>query len=515
MAQNYVGRITAMLTARDVNFHSTLGQAKEEVKNFGATMSKTTTKALVDSRKLTGGFGTAANFITSNIGGLLGGISVLGAAYTTISQVSQSIERLGTAADSAAKLGMSSMPEFLQGLQYHAKLVGVEADSVTSSLSKLFRTVAEARAGSKADQDILATLGLSASSLGGMTPDKVVLRVADALDQVADAGERARLAVALFGKSGGDMVNVLRGGSAAVAGGLREADSLGVARTATELQKADAAGDALDKLKAAADGLANTLTVKLSKSLTAIAGTATEGLKNINGVLSGKISANPYSSEARRSANLYYAFDPRSNIASSLAEQYKVAERMEIIAERERQRTLLKEKQAEIEKQIGDAQARVGTMLADQVAKTNALVAAEKERTKNARTLYWTEYEAARQARITAAETASRSVAETLVTEMMQEQESLERESELRRKRLAEMMANPGGAPTIMAGSAEEQLARFNAAAAANSVQNVAQRQLTIQERIDKELTRIRQKEEAMERLLQQVLDRFPVINPI
>jgi len=67
---------------------------------------------------------------------------------------------------------------------------------VSDSLGKMFRTIAEARAGSKADQDILSTLGLSVASLSGQSPDKVVLRVADALDQVADSGERARLAVA-------------------------------------------------------------------------------------------------------------------------------------------------------------------------------------------------------------------------------------------------------------------------------------------------------------------------------
>ena len=513
MADRNIGRISAVITARDVNFTSELTKAKNATASFGSS------------------FASSASRVVSGAA-LIAAAST--AVYVGISQVSQSLERLGGAADAAAKLGLQNMPEFLQGLQYSASLVGVQADSVTSSLSKLFRTIAEANAGSKSDRDILSALGLSASSLGGMTPDKVVLRVADALDKVADSGERARLAVALFGKSGGDMVNVLRGGSSAVSGGIREAQSLGVARTAGELAKADAAGDSLDRMRASIDGLWNELTVSISPAITSVANAITEYIKTLKGDAATNESRSKETVAVTaaladaggalwtigkamgaygsgRQAELLKL--PASYGGDAIREEYKMAKIREEVTERERLRTVEKQKQLEILKQAEARELRMESMLNDRVSTTNAILTAEKERTKTARDQYWLDLESARLALIAEAESTSRSVAESLASQLLQEQDQLQSEAEARAQRINDMMRNPGGAPTIISGSAEEQLARFNAANA--SMQGVAERQLTIQQRIDKELTRIREKNEAVERLFQEVLNRFPVINPV
>jgi hypothetical protein len=562
---NYIGRLTAQLTARDDGFSATLTKAQSRVSSFGNEATKHTKTISAASASLIGRTSQIGGMLANNIGALAGGLSVLGVAYTAISQVSQSLERLGAAADGAAKLGMQAMPEFLQGLQYHASLVGVQADSVTSSLSKLFRTIAEANAGSKSDRDILSALGLSASGLGGLTPDKAVLRVADALDKVADSGERARLAVALFGKSGGDMVNVLRGGSSAVSGGIGQAQYLGVARSASELAKADEAGDAIDRLKAATDGLWNELAISIAPALEGISNFLTDqivGFRQNTTALSslatilvgtsatiatiadgiGRVRAvgsalNPLGQAYGFAKDLYaMRYDNAYPDGSSMFMEAgrRVGGRMsdsfnraispdmpglEILDAYEKAKVSMAQAAesattiaAETSKTASFME-RVGAMLDERVAKTNAILAAEKERTKTARDKYWLDLESARQARIAEAAATSRSVAESLATELMQEQEQLQTDADAREQRINDMMRNPGGAPTIISGSAEDQLARFNAANA--SMQSVAERQLTIQQRIDKELTRIREKNEAVERLFQEVLNRFPVINPV
>jgi hypothetical protein len=204
---------------------------------------------------------------------------------------------------------------------------------------------------------------------------------------------------------------------------------------------------------------------------------------------------------------------PASYGGDAIREEYKMAKIREEVTERERLRTVEKQKQLEILKQAEARELRMESMLNDRVSTTNAILTAEKERTKTARDQYWLDLESARLARIAEAESTSRSVAESLASQLLQEQDQLQSEAEARAQRINDMMRNPGGAPTIISGSAEDQLARFNAANA--SMQGVAERQLTIQQRIDKELTRIREKNEAVERLFQEVLNRFPVINPV
>jgi hypothetical protein len=70
-----------------------------------------------------------------------------------------------------------------------------------------------------------------------------------------------------------------------------------------------------------------------------------------------------------------------------------------------------------------------------------------------------------------------------------------------------------GGAPLITSGSAEAQMAQFNAANM--RVQTTAERQLTATERIDKAIMEIKRKAEEDTRLIQQILQRIPVVQPV
>jgi myosin heavy subunit len=204
---------------------------------------------------------------------------------------------------------------------------------------------------------------------------------------------------------------------------------------------------------------------------------------------------------------------PTSFGGDSIREQYKLAKIQQEVADRDRLRKIdIAAITAETARTLSLTE-QMGALLDERVAKTNAILVAEKERAKTARDQYYMDLEAARQARIAEAASTSRSVAESLASQLLQEQDQLQSDAEARAQRINDMMRNPGGAPTIMAGSAEDQLAKFNAANA--SMQSVSQQQLTIQQRIDKELTRIREKNEAVERLFQEVLNRFPVINPV
>jgi len=459
MADRNLGRIAAVITLRDLNFTSTLTKARTSVSSFGTSFGASAAKVI------TGGAAIAA---------------ASAAAYAAIAGVGAALDRMGKSADDAAKLGMQDMPEFLAGLQYRAKLVGVEAGNVSDSLGKMFRTIAEARAGSKADQDILSTLGLSVASLSGQSPDKVVLRVADALDQVADSGERARLAVALFGRSGANMVNVLRGGSRGVLGDVGEAQALGVARSAADLAAADAAGDALDRLKIATDGLFNTITVAISPTLTGFANYLTSASKSVQAFDFKLADLLPGVLVGRTLPSLM-------NAGSGLAEELRVAKIRNEVANRERLRAAEARKEADINQRF---EQKMSAVFAERRAVVEEIARKEAE------------IEAARLA-----------AAEEL---QMQNLELAEKVAAMVGSDGGIASAIPeisGGAPLITSGSAEAQMAQFNAANM--RVQTTAERQLTATERIDKAIMEIKRKAEEDTRLIQQILQRIPVVQPV
>lgn len=543
MADRNLGRIAAVITLRDLNFTSTLTKARTSVSSFGTSFGASAAKVI------TGGAAIAA---------------ASAAAYAAIANVGSALDRMGKSADDAAKLGMQDMPEFLAGLQYRAKLVGVEANSVSDSLGKLFRTIAEARAGSKADQDILSTLGLSVASLSGQSPDKVVLRVADALDQVADSGERARLAVALFGRSGANMVNVLRGGSGGIGASVAEAQQLGVARSASDLAVADAAGDAIDKARIAIEGFWNELTVRIAPAIEALANYATglistigkntaalegvgrvlvyvsataativDGLRRMGALAdAGNVFGHAYdmakdlynmrfdtaypdgismfAEAGRRSIGrikdiLGTAFSPEMPGAQILAEFEKAKAKADEI-------NTSTQKVSQVARVTFEDY--VGPGLRAAAAKVDEYLKAQQAIAKAARDKYWYDKESARLANIAKNEATAMSIAEGLTAELMAEQEEQSKKAEERARRLRELVSNPmGGAPLIVAGSSEAQLAQFNNTNA--RVQAIGERQLTVQERIDRELKRIGEREANIERLFEQVLQRIPTVMPI
>ena len=278
------------------------------------------------------------------------------------------------------------------------------------------------------------------------------------------------------------MVNVLRGGSSAVSGGIREAQGLGVARNAGELAKADAAGDALDKLRAAADGLANAFTIKLAPEITAIANTLTKAVSSI-GIPSG--------TQIKETAAVFFGSTMKELLDGSIFREIRLDEIRQKVAEREQKRT---EERESFTRRQREAETRLGKYLEERVAKQKAK--AEELAQIQADT------EAARIEAAQIVEQQNMSLAQQVMGMLGLDESGSPRS-----------IAISGGAPTIMSGSAEEQLARFNSANA--NMQSVAEKQLTLTQRIDRAIQDIKTKAEQDSNTIRQILERIPPVQPL
>jgi hypothetical protein len=213
-------------------FEGGLDSAISKVKTFGASL--------------------AAVFAAHEIGEFLRGQIDLG------SQINDTAERLGVATDE------------LQKFQFAAKLNGVGSEEAAHSLGFLNKAIGEAATGNKTFADTFAGVGVAVKETDGSTRPvlDVLGDLADHFENLNDPAKATALAMQVFGRSGAALLPTLNQGSAGLRAMFKEAEELGGVLSADLIANADKAGDQLDKMNFAAQGLKNQIMVAVLPVLT-------------------------------------------------------------------------------------------------------------------------------------------------------------------------------------------------------------------------------------------------------
>lgn len=235
------------------------------VRNFGAQVTSTVSRI--------GSFGAAV----AGIGAGVGIASLVRSSFAAIDSTSKLADRLGITTES------------LVALHQAAKISGGGIDEVDASLRKFISTIGQTSEASSLGR-LLRGLGISAQSLASVGLDEAIAQVADVLQSLPNAADRAALAVQLFGRDGLKMVNILQGGRQALAGFAKETERLGTSFGRVDGAKIEAANDAVTRMRDVFSGLANTIAFELAPFVEAIANRfvnwATEGSRGANFVRS-------------------------------------------------------------------------------------------------------------------------------------------------------------------------------------------------------------------------------------
>ncbi|MBA2413916.1 MAG: hypothetical protein H0V63_14005, partial [Burkholderiaceae bacterium] len=200
------------------------------------------------------------------------------AFFTTISNTLQTVDALGKLSD---RLGIAT--EKLAGLQYAARMAGVESGTLTQSLTIASRTLSQAAAGADGASETFRSLGLSIADLRRLSPDQQFAAYADALAGVSNAADRARLAQELFGRGGASLIPLLIEGSAGLKSMQTEAEKLGIAVSRVDAAKAEQANDAIEKIKVAFEGIKTIVAIEIAPALAALANVITNNVTATNG----------------------------------------------------------------------------------------------------------------------------------------------------------------------------------------------------------------------------------------
>lgn len=253
-----VATVGVSVVARTKNFRRGMKRAQSSLKRFRAGVVKTIKR-------------------TAKFGAVLAGVAA-GAGAIWVKRTMDSIDATAKWAD---KLGIAT--EQLIAFQHAAKLSGVNVNTFNMGLQRMTRRMAEAAMGTGEAKAALLELGLNAKDLAAKGPGASLMAIADAMARVKNQSDRVRLSFKLFDSEGVALVNVLRLGSKGLRAMEKEARELGITFNRIDAAQVEAANNALVRMRAAFQGIANTVTIKLAPLIEVVAKKVTDFAKWMRG----------------------------------------------------------------------------------------------------------------------------------------------------------------------------------------------------------------------------------------
>lgn len=193
------------------------------------------------------------------------GAAMAGALALGIKNTIDGADDMGKAAQ---KFGVGV--EELSRLKHAADLSGVSFEGLGTGLRKLSQNMQEFAKGAKnASSQAFQALGISVTEADGRlkSSTQVLTEVAAKFAQMEDGAQKTAIAIALFGRSGTDLIPMLNAGADGLREMMQEADALGIVIDTKTARAAEAFNDNLTRLGRAKDGLVTKITAALLPSL--------------------------------------------------------------------------------------------------------------------------------------------------------------------------------------------------------------------------------------------------------
>ena len=157
------------------------------------------------------------------------------------------------------KLGLSA--QTMSGWVHAANMSCVSTETFGTNLLKLNRQISAAATGNKSAQLAFKRAGVNIRDSAGKlkSADQIMLEMSDTFKKMPEGIYKSDLAMAVFGKSGADMLPLLQGGSESIKKLISQADELGTTFTDADAVASAEFCDNLDLLKKSIVGVKNTI----------------------------------------------------------------------------------------------------------------------------------------------------------------------------------------------------------------------------------------------------------------
>lgn len=207
-------------------------------------------------------------------GAKLSTAALLGAVTGLITGLAKTTIETAKAADEIMTLskvtGLSTGT--IQEMNYASELLDVSTDTITSSMTKMIRTMDDARKGTGDAAAAYRKLHVSVKDSNGQLKDseQVFYEAIDALGRVRNETERDALAMEIFGKSAKDLNPLIQAGSKELKKLGEEAKQMGYVMDGDALNSLGQLDDAMQKFKNQTDAFKNSIAMVMLPVLTAL-----------------------------------------------------------------------------------------------------------------------------------------------------------------------------------------------------------------------------------------------------
>lgn len=203
----------------------------------------------------------------------LGSLGTLFAAQQLASFAKSALDSADQLFKMSQKTGVAV--EELSVFSYVAQQADVSQESLTKGFGKLAKSLDSLNAGEASTVEAFQRIGLSAEDLKGLSLDKALLKIAEAQAKFEDGAGKAAVSMAIFGKSGTEMIPMLND---LANGGFQNAKTkmqeLGLVISADMAKASQDFNDSMERLEMAAKGA----TVKVAQGMLPGLTAAVDGL---------------------------------------------------------------------------------------------------------------------------------------------------------------------------------------------------------------------------------------------
>lgn len=182
-------------------------------------------------KRATAAVGSFASGIKGKIGGAAAGgfkdlvapvagvVASVASVGAVMAGVKSALDLGGELTDLSNRTGIAV--ESLYGLRQAFKDSGMEASAIGPAVGKMQKALASAASGGK-EADVLQSLGLDAQSLASANPADAFTQIGTAIAALPNSTERAAASMAIFGKSGAELLQVFMDPNFKNAGNISE-----------------------------------------------------------------------------------------------------------------------------------------------------------------------------------------------------------------------------------------------------------------------------------------------------
>jgi len=170
----------------------------------------------------------------------------------------------------SAQTGLST--ETLQEYKYMEDLIDVSTETMTGSMAKLIRNMANAQKGTGDAAAAFEALGISVTDANGelRSNQDVFNEAIDALGKMENETQRDAYAMQIFGRSAQDLNPLIEAGGEKIAALAQEAHDMGYVLDSEALDSLNETQDALDRLSKVAEGAKNSIVAGLGPVVSSV-----------------------------------------------------------------------------------------------------------------------------------------------------------------------------------------------------------------------------------------------------